>query len=230
MHFTKNSRLFVQKNRSEIASLVRYICYKLNVTWIDDAIQDIYLYIIQNDLMQKFDKNRGSLSTFLYIAISNIIIVQKRSVHQKIIDSSIELPANFTKQSGDYIDTIINAYKIQPEYMNMIMQNQDSDSLEGIGFDLKMFSESYLKKRNTLYGLRKRRNKKADGGVCSMKIIYKCLFEGVSGHELASKYGVSCMFISSIKHDIAQALRRYGLEKKSKKQRRRHGSDKVPQV
>ena len=224
MVYQKDSRSFVQNNRSEIEAIVRSICYKNGVNWVDDVIQDIYLHIINSNMMSKYDKKKGSLSTFLYVAIINIIIVQKRSVHQKIMDNAIELPSNFSEPT-DLVDAALSIYKMTPEHMNIVQQNRDSDDLDGIGFDLRMFVSSYLEKKDTLYRLHKRKNKKVNGGVCSMKTVYKYLFNGIPGHEIAAKYGVSSVFISSIKHDIAKALKRYGLENKSIKRRRNRGTN-----
>lgn len=226
MRFTQSLGDFVRLNDSDVRSLIssffsRQSCPP-SIT-IDDIVQDIYLRFATFNILNIFDPNHANhakLSTFLYPVIRNeLLTILKRE--------GVRIYAGDGKWSDCEDDKARRANLLSMEYQNIRQHNNVSDEPGGLGLELDDFEQRFLKKAyNKTYTLKRRRNKDVKTAGCTLLDVYKHLKNGMSNKEIALMYGVSNMFVSTMKREISLAMKKYGIMWESKQR----GRTRLPEV
>ncbi len=204
---------FINKNHASIRKITHSICIRYNVQSVDDVLQDVYKAIIKRDILSKYDPNHPSatkISTYLYNLIKNIVRAYRKTNESIIERHHIHMDhPELDKAPGDgsfYVeDSTINV-----DFENILSQNRISDAMDGINLDFALF-ESYLKKRDKVYNLNKRKNKAIQTKGLSVLRVFQLMRDGHSNREIAAEYGVTNMFITTIKAEIKDQLIKFGL-------------------
>jgi len=194
--------------------MVHSICIRYNVLEIEDVVQDFYRHLIAHKILRKYNPNHPSatkISTYLYRTIENLVLVLKKSNEGKIEQHLVEQDFyDFFHRHDDDEVTDIPTERIKIDYENMIYQNECSDEIDGISFDLKLF-EDHLRKKNKHYTLSKRKDKLVGEKGLDLLRAFQLLQEGYSNREIARKYGVSDMFITTVKNEIRDLMVKFGI-------------------
>jgi RNA polymerase sigma factor (sigma-70 family) len=106
--------------------------------------------------------------------------------------------------------SLYNGNIIDVDFENNICQNQITDSIDGINLDLNLF-ERYLKEKNKTYKLNRRKNKKIRTRGLSLLSVFRLMRSGYTNREIAKKYGVSDMWVTTLKHEIKGMLKKFGI-------------------
>lgn len=214
MRFTQSLGDFVRLNDSDVRSFISSLFSSYNCPpsfTIDDVVQDIYLKFAKFNILNLFDPNRATtLSTFLFKVIRNeLLTLLKRE----------DVSVNHDRE--------LRGSMLSMEYMNIRHHNNVSHEPLDINLELEEFEQHFLKKAyNKTYTLKGRRNKDVQTTGCSLLDVYKHLKDGLSNREIALMYGVSNMFVSTMKREIALAMNKYGIIWESKQR----GRTRLPKV
>ena len=228
MRFTQSLGDFVRLNDSDVRSLIsRYFsCQNCppSIT-VDDIVQDIYLRFATFNILNIFNPNHpnhAKMSTYLFPVIRNeLLTILKREDIQIYTDG---------KWSNREEDKAQKANLLSMEYQNIRLHNNVSDEPGGIGMELDEFEQRFLKKEyNKTYTLKRRRNKAIQTAGCTLLDVYKHLKNGMSNREIALMYGVSNMFVSTMKREIELAMKKYGIVWESTV-RKYHGRTRLSKV
>lgn len=218
---TTNISDFIRLNDNDLRYLVTHFCLKYNIRPINKVIQDVYCHLILHDILSNFNPNiTPKLSTYLYRVIKNFIYGRHKSY-----DTKCETPAwhNLKRTSADDdLELTIRYNTISIEYHHIISQNQISEDLNSLSFEMRRF-EKFIEKRNKFYRLARRKNKNLGSKGYTMLDVFRLFKDGLSNHEIAKIYGVSDMSISNVKKDIKDLARYYGFEWKPRSRKVRRG-------
>jgi hypothetical protein len=196
--------------------MVYHICSRYHVTCIQDILQEFYKQLICRKILKKYNPNHPSgtkISTYLYRSIENIVRVYKKSNEYLVEKHRLSMDHyNFYHQYDEDKDTptLDSLHNLKLDYENILYQNEFSDSIDGISIDLKLF-EDHLRKKNKHYSLKKRKNKKVGFKGLNLLKVFQLMQRGFSNREIAHKYGVSDMFISTIKNEIKEIMIKFGI-------------------
>lgn len=242
---------FYRHNDQELRCLVNTICQKHRVTDVEDTVQDVYVHFLTAKILQKYDASRQTkISTFLYPIISNLVLSKKKESTEMILRNRYVPPENYSRtpfhstyaETIDPVDIVTNSGRVATEYMNLIHRNHMTDDVNGLGGELRDFVRFLESKnvrglsRNKTYTLAKRKNSRIALWTCGCRLsdIYFLLYEGHSNKEIADMFGVSQMWISVMKRELAHIMIRGGItgKIKRKKNRRRpkNGRNKVSKM
>lgn len=216
MRYLRTVSKFVSCNDVEIQKIVSRICTRYHVTCTKDIVQEFYKQLIVRKILKKYDPNHPShtkISTYLYRTIENIVRVHKKSNEFQIEKCRLDLDHyDFFHQyeEDDDIPSLETLHSVKLDYENALYSNTLSDTIDGIGFDLKLF-EDHLRKNNKHYELKKRKNKKVGGKGLDLLTVFQLMQDGYTNREIALKYGVSDMWITTIKTEIKDLMIKFGI-------------------
>jgi len=214
MQYVPTISIFISRNQFEVRKMIHSICNRYNIAEVDDILQDFYLLLINNKILDKFDPNHPSatkISTFLYRAAENLILVYLKSNENKIEKHCVHRDCYDFYHRNNEDNMAFPIEKIKTEYENRIYRNSLTDEIDGINFDLDLF-EDHLQKINKYYNLRKRKNKRVEEKSLDFLKIFKLLREGYSNREIAQKFGVSDMWICTTKNEIKKLMDKFGVD------------------
>lgn len=220
---------FARLNGDEMRYIVANLCVKHKVQNVDDMVQEVYAWFIEKDILKRFNPNyngkKVKLSTFLYSVVENVIRGKKDQNESQVSRSKFIPPSRKYQTGGQYVDDVELALRYNDmaiEYETIIEQNNISDSLEGLGSEIQDFEERFLPLENKVYTLSRRRDKGVMTSGTTLVEVFKLFRQGYSSREISRKFGISDMFVSNMKGEIAEALRAYGLgSKKAPKRKKR---------
>lgn len=214
MRYIRSVSKFVLYNHVEIQKMVHSICIRYNVTAVEDVLQDFYELLISHKILTKYDPHHPAatkISTYLYRTIENLVFLRIKSNETKIERHCIDQDFyEFFHQHEDDENTDIPPEQIKVEYENMIYRNGQTDTIDGLSFDLRLF-EDHLRKKNKHFALNKRKDKLVGEYGLDFLKVFKLLQAGYSNHEIACKYGISDMFISTLKSEIKEIMIKFGI-------------------
>lgn len=205
----RNISAFIRKNGNELQSMVVFICGAYNYKGpYEDIVQDIYVKILTSNILRRFDYKRAKISTFLYPTIKNHVITSIKNPEYKI--SRRRLPDCETS-TGEFYDGIIHHYPVAVDYQTVVINNNTSESYNGLGEQIRDFIKSFSgSNKNKKHSLTKRKNKEKETTGYSLLDVFHYLYEGYNNNEIAELYGVTPMSISHIKQQLAQAMATHG--------------------
>jgi len=232
MRYLRNFSDFVSCNQTEVQKMVHSICIRHNVSAWEDIAQEFYKNAICRKILHKYNPKHPSatkISTYLYKTILNIVRVYKNSNEYIIERRKVDLDSlNYRREDEDPYDVALtgNCWERDPEplsdeyplvsealtvdYENRMHRNNFSDEIGGMNFDLQLF-EKHLENKNRFYFLNKRKNKKIKTKGLTLLEIYRLMRNGYSNCEIARKYGVSNMFITTVKREIKNIMIKFGI-------------------
>jgi hypothetical protein len=194
--------------------MVRSICIRYNVTSVEDIIQDFYTHLIDHDVLNKYDPDHPTatkISTYLYRSIENLVRIHLKSNESKIKQHCVSQDYyDLFKQHDDDERMDLPVDQIKTEYENILYRNDFSDAIDGMNLDLDLF-EDHLRKKNRHYTLNKRKNFLVGEKGMDLLRVFKLLREGYSNREIAHIYGVSDMFITTVKNEIKNLMIDFGI-------------------
>jgi len=221
MQHTKTVEEFARHNDGEFRRLVASICAKqcIPVHQVDDIVQDMYFRFLTSSVYEKFDPNYHNqspkISTYLYPILVNAIKSQWKKPHMKIEARRYIVPedAHENYSHEDNVEIALRSCKVSATYQGILEHNASSDSVDGLAAELEEFEKKWLSKRsrNRHYKLGRRRDKSVGKSGCSLLDVYRLIDAGLTNKQVAEIYGVSSVFVSSMKRMIVQALREYGI-------------------
>jgi hypothetical protein len=207
---------FISCNDTEIQKIIFRICNKHFITCYKDISQEFYKQLIAGEILKKYDPNHpthAKISTYLYRIIENIVLVYKKSGEFQIEKYRLGMDHyDFFHQyeNGESLPSLDTLYNIKVDYENILYQNEFSDTIDGIGFDLDLF-EDHLKKKNKHYDLKRRKNKNIGQEGLDLLDVFQLMREGYTNREIAHKFGVSDMWITTIKSEIKDLMIKFGI-------------------
>jgi RNA polymerase sigma factor (sigma-70 family) len=221
MLYSKNVETFVSSNQEEIRKLAHSICNKHNVSAVsalDDIIQEFYAQLILRKILKKYDPKHPSatkISTYLYRPLENLVLAYKNSENRfecrKIgIDRFEHSTTEPWEDEGHQQDRKYYSGNVDVDFENNSYQNKITDDIDGINLDLNLF-ERYLEAKNKTYQLNRRKNKKIKTAGIDLLEVFRLMREGYTNREIAVKYGVSDMWITTMKHEIKDMLKKFGI-------------------
>jgi len=231
---TNSMQTFVRANGDQLRYMVANLCMKHRVQNVDDMIQEVYSWFLERDILNKFDPNyvkngKGvKLSTFLYSVIENVVRDKKAINEDQVCNDRFTPSIRRYKTGGECVDDTELALRhndMAVEYENITKQNDLSDNFESLGADIQDFEERFLPTENKVYTLSRRRDKELKTKGTSLVEVFRLFKQGYSSREVSRMFGISDMFASNMKQEIAVALRAYGLGPKSLKRRKRIKKD-----
>ena len=212
-----NVKDLVRNEDDQIRYLTANLCRTYRIQSFEDMVQEVYLWIIDKDILGQYDPNyqgkQVKLSTFLYTVIKNLIRGKKSDNETQIYQNRFRPPIRKYKSGGVQLSEVELALRYNDmaiEYENIIEHNKVSDDLEGLGADLDDF-EKYLASDNQSYALSRRKDKDVPTEGINLVQAFRLLREGYSSRDISKKFGFSDMFASNLKREIAIALQAYGL-------------------
>lgn len=228
---TNNVQEFIRHNDKELRYLVSHLCMKhglcspavYRIHTVNDIIQEIYLRLLTGDIIESFDVDwptSPKISTYLYPIIRNMVRTYKKSSKVKMARGYFRTHGDDQAQQDD-VDAALRCNSLSNEFQAIVDHNQSTDSIDGLGSDLDDFEQRFLSKRDKSYKLSKRKYQDTPQKKCNLSDVYKLLNEGLSNREIAEIYGVSDMWISTMKSEIKVALSRFGIVWKPQIRRRR---------
>lgn len=228
---TRNFREFITHNDQEFRCMVNTICHRHDVTDIDDTVQEAYTHMLTAKILERYDPNRpGSpkISTYLYPIVRNLVLSKKKE-SSELIRFKKYYPPDDSYETADTVELALRYNQVATEFQNIIHQNDMTDSIEGIGADLRDFEENFLPTRNKVFTLSKRKFKDVETNGCRLSDIYSLLYQGYSNKEIAQMYGVSYMYVTAMKRELASVMNKGGTAGKIRKRtrKRRNGRNKV---
>jgi hypothetical protein len=228
MVYLRNSADFLSRNEIEIRKMVNRICTLYRVPeYYPDILQEFYVQFISRKILQKYDPQHPSatkISTYLYRAVENLIRVFKNSNEFQVEKHEVSLEFPFRNSSWKseesqfhnyYFDDNQDAYCISPirtkiDIENLNYRNHFSDSIDGMNFDLGLFKD-FLRKKNRHYTLKKRKNRDHNGKNMNLLRVFQLMQYGFTNREIAREYGVSDMFITTVKREIKDLMANFGI-------------------
>jgi hypothetical protein len=151
------------------------------------------------------------ISTYLYRTIENLVRIHKQTNESRIEQHCVSQDYyDLFNQRDDDERTDLPAEQIKTEYENIIYRNGFSDAIDGMNLDLNLF-EDHLRKKNKHYTLNKRKNMLVGEKGMDLLKVFQLLREGYSNREIAHRYGVSDMFITTIKNEIKDSMVKFGI-------------------
>jgi hypothetical protein len=223
MHYTQDVSKFFALNHNSLQKMTQMLCKQFGVNCPEDILQEVYRTIHKRKILDKFDPNHPSgtkISTYLYYHIDKIVrayrksnecVIERRSIKKDVYSLDQYSWESLTSKS---LEDILSA-----EYKNIVRQNSKTDRVDSINIDLDLF-EKYLQKRNKSYDLSRRKNLSVTNvqGLSLLK-VFRLMRKGWFCREIADKYGVSNMFITTIKSEIKKHLIKFGITWKETKPR-----------
>lgn len=214
MRYLRTVSKFVSCNHVEVQKMVHSICIRYNVKAVEDVLQDFYEHLISHKILTKYNPNHPAatkISTYLYRTIENLVLIRMKSNESKIEKHCIDQDYYDLFHQHEYDEnTDIPPEQVKIEYENVIYRNGQSDDIDGLNFDLRLF-EDHLRKKNKHYTLSKRKDKLVGGKGIDLLKVFKLLQDGYSNHEIARRFGISDMFISTIKSEIKDLMVKFGI-------------------
>lgn len=228
MVYLRNASDFLSCNDTEIKKMVNRICTVYRIPeYYPDILQEFYVQFIGRKILQKFDPRHPSgtkISTYLYRAIENMIRVFKKSSEFQVEkhEVSLEYPFHnywknesyshnyYFEENGDNPACYIPPVRTKINIENLNYRNHFSDSIDGMNFDLNLF-EAFLLKKNRYYTLKKRKNKAINNKGLNLRKVFQLMQIGYTNREIAKKYGVSDMFITTVKREIKDMMIKFGI-------------------
>jgi hypothetical protein len=214
---------FFYRNDAEIKKITFKLCKKFGVSSFEDVIQDIYKLIIKRDILNRYDPNHPSatkISTYLFYLIRNVVRLHRKSNASIIERHSINNNPYWLDNQLDLLENL-SENALDVEYATIVRRNEISDLIDGLNLDLTLF-EKYLKKRDKFYSLSKSikaQSKKSKG--LSLLQVFILMRKGISHRNIAEKFGVSNMFISTLNVEIKQQMIRFGIVWKKTNRKRK---------
>jgi len=210
MIYSPDAGHFISKNYSEIRKLVQSISNRYKNVDVDDVSQEFCTALLEKNFLKKYDPNHPSgtkISTYLYRNINNILRDHVKSNEGKIEKGSLYvqryIPGEDYREPYDMTGLAV-------DYEAVISRNDSSDKLDGINLDLNLF-ELYLKKNDKYYCLKRSRNRCKDPRGMSISKVFQYMRQGLNHREISEIFGVSIMFISNVKNEIKNRMRKFGL-------------------
>lgn len=220
MYSTNDISVFYEKNDTELRYLVVSICNSLSyIADIDDLVQELYLKFISSDIIKNYDpyyygdESKVPIANYLYPIIRNHIFCKIKSSENKMIRSYLP---DYEENSEDInnIDLIIRKNPIAFEIKNIIINNNISDGIDNLGFEIRNFEEVFKKSdKNKKYFTRRKEKGEEVSLGCTLSDILQYLYDGFSSKEIAEIYGVSCMAVTYMKQKLALYLKKHGFNK-----------------
>lgn len=236
---------FIEKNDTELRNMVINVCEGINYPEDpQDVVQDIYLKFLTSKIIQSYDRNfrdkETKMSTYIFPIIRNFILSKFKSREYRFFKH--KLPNFAPTDDVDDLDLVIFRNPIALEFMNTLLYNGSTDNMGGLGADFKDFEHQFLhSSHNKKYSLKKRKHEKralnylekldknslefeeikdrilnAGFSGCTLLDIFQLLYKGYTNKQIAKIYGVSDMYVTSMKHKLAKVMLRYGLGTKTK--------------
>lgn len=178
---TNDLSIFIKKNDQDVRCMVAQICESFNYHGsIEDIVQDIYLKVITYKIVESYDpdfygEDTVKMSTFIYHIIKNHIISCLKSPQNRLVRYQL---SDCDSAEANEIDLIINRNTVAEETQNIIHNNECSDSIEGLGAELRDFEKRFNKsKNNKKYTLGKRKFKNKDRAYNFLKKLSESYME-----------------------------------------------------
>jgi len=223
MHYTQDVSEFITINHTSLQKMTQMLCKQFGVNCPEDILQEVYRTIHKRKILNKFDPNhpsRTKISTYLFYHIDKIVRAYRKSNECVIERRSIQRDVySLDQYSGESLAAKPLEDILSAEYRNIIRQNATTDRIDSINIDLDLF-EKYLHKKNKSYDLNRRKNLSVQNiqGLSLLK-VFRLMRKGWFCREIADKYGVSNMFITTIKSEIKNYLIKFGITWKEVKPR-----------
>jgi len=166
---TNNLADFVSKNDPDMKRLTTQICQSLQYPGsVCDIVQDVYVKMKIYGIIESYDPHFhgeqfiSKLSTFVYRIIRNHVISCLKAPENRLVRFQLS-DCDPSAELVDEVESIIRNHPIAEEARNIMEHNEDSDSIDGIGTELRDFERQFSKsKDNKRFSLRKRKCKKKD--------------------------------------------------------------------
>lgn len=213
MYNTKSLAEFVRHNDKELHYMVAHMCHGKNVRSIDEIISDVYFRFVVGKVVERYKPElyKSKLSTWLFPTIRNVVISSLKKSNAKW--NKYIVPEELAEDCCDDVEIALKYNKVAIEFQNTIDHNRISDEVDGLASELRQFEEMFENhKSNKTYKLTRRRDQSVDPGNYSLLKVYKLIRDGVSCRDLARILGCSDMFVSTMKREIREAMKRYGFE------------------
>lgn len=179
---TNDLSVFIQKNDYDVRCMVARICESLNYPGSpEDIVQDIYLKILTYNIIESYDPhykgNNIRMSTFIYPIVKNFIISRLKSPENRLV--RYQLPdCDPSAEVIDEVDMIVRNNPIAEEVRNIMHNNECSDSIDGIGAELRNFEQRFSESdNNKRYSLSKRKCKNKNEAYNFLKDLSKAYAE-----------------------------------------------------
>ena len=220
MYPTNDITVFFKENNDELRYLVASISNSLSYSGdIDDLVQELYLKFLSFHVIENYDpyfygnENEIPMGNYLYPIIRNHIFYKLKSSENKMARSY--LSDYEEKEDINDIDLIIRKNPIAYEVKNIIMNNNISDGIDNLGFEIKDFEKVFKESDENKKYFTKRKNKfSPPASGCTLLTLFQYLYNGFSSKEIAEIFGVSCMAITYMKQKLANILKKYGFDNK----------------
>jgi len=151
---------FVRDNNTEFRSVVYHLAVSLKYPKreIEDLIQDIYLKIMTQNILDKFDPEQAKISTYLYKIIRNFIITKLTSTSFNFLKYRIKCPE--PSHDTHFVDLILAYLEPSEDFIRTKFHNDSTDSLTSLRVDLDAFSRRFEPSHyNKRFLLRKTKHK-----------------------------------------------------------------------
>jgi len=161
---TNSLSIFLKKNNTEFRSLCVALCEQYSYPGSpDDIIQDLYLKFITSDIIEKFDpyhKDYGTkMTTYLFPIVKNFIISKIKSSECRLLRKSVKKYTPSFSEDFDEIEAALYRNILAPDYVDILTFNQSTDSVLGLGSDLKAFKRALIRNRKNKKFMKKQSRK-----------------------------------------------------------------------
>jgi RNA polymerase sigma factor (sigma-70 family) len=215
MVYVQDVAEFARVNDSELRLLIAKIRSRFPQNSacpsIEDLIQETYTKFLFEKILLKFDPKHAKgakISTYIYRVIWNMIKSIYHTNEGRIMGHLVNMEYVDTVRLNEDSDlgfsSLEESLPIAPEYETMLYRNEISNDMDGINFDLNFF-EDHLEKISKFYRVGPQKRRKM------LLKVFKHMREGMSAREIARKYDVSSMFISNIKAELKDLMRKFGI-------------------
>lgn len=227
---TNSITVFLRHNDSELRSMFGNLCFKLKYAGsFDDLVQDFYCRMLTSNILQGYNRHYTTsskyttcrLSSYLYPILRNFVLSKIKSPEYRNITKKA---ANYEVDPKDAPD-MDDQGPLDDVYQDVVERNAETDSCDGVGTDLRMFYNSFKGSKDDKLYVPKLVEKGFSRATLSK--VFKCIYEGYTFREIAATFGVSTMFISLMKQQLAMEMEKYGF---NPEKRRKNAGGKVSKV
>ena len=233
MHPTNCITVFLRHNDSELRLMFSHICAKLRFAGShEDLVQDFYVRLINSDILQKYNRHFTTsksyttcrLSSYLYPIMKNFVIGVIQSSEYKYTTNRVSDYDPETREFMEFDGSCSKRYCYG--YQDIIDYNDSSDNCDGPRTELKYFYESFKNTKQDKVIARKQCQEKGLPKA-SLSRLFVLLYEGYTNKEIAKNFGVSAMYITLMKQQLANRMMKYGFHPIRGK---KNGSSKMSEV
>ena len=231
---TNSITVFLRHNDSELRYMFSNLCAKLRYAGsLNDLVQDFYTRMLTSTILQDYNRHYTTsskyttcrLSSYLFPTMRNFVISKMKSPEYRYITGKVP---NYdpSSETSVELDDIVKDH-LDETFEDVVERNDDTDSCDGTGSDLRFFYESFKgSKDDKRYALRLSDKKGLSEATLSR--VFKYIYEGYSNREIAQAFGVSGMYVSYMKQQLALEMVKYGFV--PEKGKKRYDRRKMPQV